>query len=198
MIKVKSIKKGIEVGADIPFQQNHGNVGRWVEEQLSNNGYQLSNGKGVDIPGLGVECKSRKVESNSPHTVGTMTIDTIIENKYEDSVIFEKFQQQYRVHYSDEGQIVLSSDMYDFSDPYIQQQIREAYEEGRKVIIAERLNDMFPARYIRGGDFGQFEVTESGNGYRFRIPNNAMKKIERMSKSSPIFNGLFETLDVTE
>ena len=195
MIKVKAIKKGIEVGADIPFQQSHGNVGRWVEEQLSTNGYVMSNGKGVDIPGLGVECKSRKVESNSPHTVATMTTNAIVTTKYEDSVIFEKFQQQYRVHYSDEGQVVLSSDMYDFSDPYIQQQIREAYEAGRKVIIDEITNDGYPPRYIRGGDFGQFEITESGGGYRFRIPHNAMKKIEGMSKSSSIFNGLFETLD---
>lgn len=195
MIKVKTIKKGIEVGTDIPFQQSHGNVGRWVEEQLSDNGYLMSNGKGVDIPGLGVECKSRKVESNSPHTVGTMTIAEIVLTDYEDSVIFEKFQQQYRVHYSDEGQIVLSSAVYDFSDPYIQKQIREAYEAGRKVIVDELDKEGYMPSYIRGGDFGQFEITESNNSYRFRIPHGAMKKIETMSKGASVFNNLFETID---
>jgi hypothetical protein len=195
MIKVKTIKKGIKVGTDIPFQQSYGNVGRWAEEQLANNGYVMSNGKGVDIPGLGVECKTRKVESNSPHTVGTMTIADIINTKYEDSVIFEKFQQQYRVSYSDEGQIVLSENVFDFSDPYIQQQIREAYECGRAEIAAETANDGFPPRYVRGGDFGQFEITESNNSYRFRIPNGAMKKIETISKGASVFNSLFETID---
>lgn len=195
MIKVKTIKKGIEVGTDIPFRQSHGNVGRWVEDQLAINGYTMSNGKGVDIPGLGVECKSRKVESNSPHTVGTMTVADIINTKYEDSVIFEKFQQQYRVNYSDEGQIVLSANVYDFSDPYIQQQIREAYENGRTILSAEMADDGYAPSYIRGGDFGQFEITESNNSYRFRIPHGAMKKIETMSKGSSVFNSLFETID---
>lgn len=197
MIKVKSLTKGIEVGTDIPFRQRSGNVGRWAEEQLADNGYTMSNGKGVDIPGLGVECKTRKVESNSPHTVATMTAEDIVNTKYEDSVIFEKFQQQYRVHYSNEGQVVLSSEIYDFSDPYIQERIREAYEAGRKV-IAEELSDGGWSKYIRGGDFGQFEITDSGNGYRFRVPHSGMKKIENMSKGAPMFNTLFETVDNVE
>ena len=124
-----------------------------------------------------------------------MTTAEIVLTDYEDSVIFEKFQQQYRVHYSDEGQVVLSSAVYDFSEPYIQQQIREAYEAGRKIITDELDSDRSMPRYVRGGDFGQFEITESGTGYRFRIPHNAMKKIETVSKGASVFNGLFETLD---
>ena len=167
--RVKELKKGIPVGTELPAQQRYGNIGRWVETELANNGYAVSNDKGVDMPDLGVEVKSRKKESNSNHTVGTMRIDEIIATDYPNSVIYEKFQQQYRVHYSDEGQVVTKEGIYDFSDNYIQRNVAEAYESGRKKIIENEENGYHPP-YVKGTGWGHWEITDSCGSYRFRIP----------------------------
>ena len=69
-MKVSKIKHGIPVGTEVPLKQWYGNVGHWVEEQLRENGYNINTGTGPDLLEYGVEVKSRKIESSSPHTVG--------------------------------------------------------------------------------------------------------------------------------
>ena len=191
MIRVTKIKNGIEPGTEIPERQHYGNIGRWAETVMENNGHNMEHGAGCDMPDYGVEMKTRKVESNSPHTVGTMRFDDIINSPYDQSLIFEKFQRQYRIHYSDEGQVVLSSEVYDLTEEFIQSKIREAYEEGRKKIIQNELNGFHPP-YVKGTEWGHFEVAESYSSYRFRIPNAAMKKIETAVKNAKTFKNLFE------
>ena len=133
--KVKTIKHGIKPGTSIPVKQHAGNVGRWAEQVLTDNGYVLDNSKGVDIPGLNTEVKTRKIESNSAHTIGTICINDIKTTDYVNSVIYEKFQQQYRVHYSDEQSIVVGERIFDFSDPHIQSKISEGYDIIKKEIL---------------------------------------------------------------
>jgi hypothetical protein len=191
MIRVTKIKNGIEPGTQIPERQKHGNVGRWAESVMEDHGYKIDHGAGCDMKKFGIEVKTRKVESSSHHTVGTMRFDDIIDSPYDQSLIFEKFQRQYRVHYSDEGQVVLSSEVYDLTEEFIQSKIREAYEEGRKKIAQNELDGFHPP-YIKGTEWGHFEVTESYTSYRFRIPNAAMKKIETAVKNAKTFKNLFE------
>jgi hypothetical protein len=191
MIKISKIKTGIPVGTDVPERQQFGNVGRWVHNKMKENGFDVVNGKGVDIPSIGVEIKSRKIESNSHHTVGTMNIKEIIYTPYDLSVVRDKFQKQYRVHYSDEGQIVTAEGLVDLTDDYIQDKIREAYEAGRKKIIENKENGYHPP-YVKGTEWGHFEITDSCGSYCFRIPNNAMKKIEKISKNANHFGNLFD------
>jgi hypothetical protein len=191
MIRVTKIKNGIEPGTVIPERQQNGNVGRWAEAVMEINGHNIEHGAGCDMPEYGVEMKTRKIESNSPHTVGTMRFGDIISKPYDQSLIFEKFQRQYRVHYSDEGQVVLSSEVYDLTEEFIQSKIREAYEEGRKKIAQNELDGFHPP-YVKGTEWGHFEVAESYSSYRFRIPNAAMKKIETAVKNAKTFKNLFE------
>lgn len=189
-MKLNKIKAGIPVGTEVPERQKCGNVGRWVENKMREQGWEVTNGAGVDIPKYNVEIKSRKIESNSHHTVGTMTINSIIVTPYEQSIIKEKFQQQYRVHYSDNRQIVVSEGLFDFSNEYIQSKICDAYEIGRKQIIKNAQQGSYPT-YVRGTEWGHFELTKGRDSYRFRIPNHSMKKIEQVSKNSNIFERLF-------
>jgi hypothetical protein len=191
MISVTKIKAGIPVGTDVPERQRYGNVGRWAQGVLRDNGFKIVEGKGVDIPELGVEVKSRKIESNSHHTVGTMSIDDIICTPYDLSNVREKFQKQYRVHYSDEGQVVVAEGIVDLRDDFIQGKVREAYEAGRKKIIQNEAQGFHPP-YVKGTEWGHFEIAQSYSSYRFRIPNHSMKKIEKVSKNAKIFNSLFE------
>lgn len=190
-MKLTKIKAGIPVGTHVPERQQYGNVGRWVESKMKEQGWEVVDGAGVDLPQYGVEIKSRKIESNSHHTVGTMTIDSIIVTSYEQSIIKEKFQQQYRVHYSDDQQIVVSEGLIDLSDEYIQSKICDAYETGRKQIIKNAQQGYHPT-YVKGTEWGHFEKSQSKNSYRFRIPNHSMKKLEQVSKNSNMFERLFD------
>lgn len=191
MIKITKIKKGIAVGTEIPDRQQYGNVGQWAENQLIENGYEINVGVGPDLAKFGVEVKTRKIESVSPHTVGSMTIQDIICTPYEQSNICNKFQTQYRVHYSDEGQVVTKEQIYDLTDECIQSKIREAYEIGRETITRNEKIGYHPS-YVKATSWGNFEIVESGQGYSFRIPHGAMKKIETISENTKVFHNLFE------
>ena len=190
-MKVAKIKHGIAVGTEVPERQQYGNVGYWVQEQLEEHGYKINTGSGPDLLEYGVEVKSRKIESSSPHTVGSSRIEDIIVTPYDQSVIKDKFQTQYRVKYSDEGQVVTEEGIYDLTDEYIQDRVREAYEAGRKKIAQNELNGYHPP-YVKGTEWGNFEITDSCGSYRFRIPDHAMKKIEKISRNSGLFGNLFE------
>ena len=191
MMRVSKIKKGIAVGTEIPERQRYGNIGQWAQDQLANHGYNINTGVGPDLAEIGVEVKTRKIESSSPHTVGSMRIEDIIHTPYDQSNICDKFQKQYRVHYSDEGQVVTGEHLYDLTDEYIQDKIREAYEAGRKT-IARNENFGYHPPYVKGTAWGNFEIVESCTGYSFRIPHGAMKKIETASKNAEMFNKLFK------
>jgi hypothetical protein len=187
-LRVKSIKNGIEAGTSIPFHQDGGNIGEWVEDQLSNNGHQVSDGNVPDLEDLGVEVKTRKIGSSSKHTIGKMTPKAIARTPYRKSSIFKKIQQQYRVKYDDDLQVVVSSEVFDFRDEFIQEYIEKAYEAGRAQIKEIIKNGHEFPSYITGTEFGHFNKQKTS--YQFRIPDAAMKKIEYIAKSR--FNKLFD------
>ena len=188
---IKTIKNGIKVGTEIPVRQKNGNVGRWAEKELAKHGHDVSNDRGVDMPREGIEVKTRKNESTSPHSVGSMRVDDIINIPYEHSHIYDKLQTQYRICYSDEGQVVTKEGLYDFSDPYLQDRFKEAYENGRKEIAADAINGFHPS-YIKGNEWGYWEQTGPYGSYTFRIPNGAMGKLEKIAENKPLFDKFFE------
>jgi hypothetical protein len=153
--------------------------GHEVENIMIQDGFPVDvHSKGADIKPLGVEIKNRDIDSASPHTVGSMTVDYVILNAYRDTYIAEKLQQQLRVKVK--NNVVQSADVYDFSSKTIQNLIQASYEAGRQLIInGDRSN------YICGGKYGYFErKTGSPNSYSFRLSNWAMKCIENISKST--------------
>ena len=114
-----------------------------------------------------------------------MTLDDIKVTDYEDSAIFKKFQQQYRV--KTEDGVIVEEHMYDFSGWFAQSLIKEAYETARKAVINGACGD-----YIPGGPYGYFERTNknSKTSYNYRLSDTAMKKMEAMANST--LNKLFE------
>ena len=188
---IKTIKNGITVGTEIPIKQLNGNIGRWAEKELVKNGHTISNERGVDMPLEGIEVKTRKNESTSPHSVGSSRVEDIIDNPYELSHVREKLQTQYRIRYDDNGQVVTKEGLYDFSDPYLQDRFKEAYENGRKQIAADAVNGFHPP-YVKGNEWGYWEQTGPYGSYTFRIPNSAMRKIEKIAENKPLFDKFFE------
>lgn len=179
-INVIKLNKAIEVGTIIPMEEINGNIGRWVEDRLEENGYSVNRGKGVDLKQLGVEVKTRKVGSTSGHTVGAMLPQDIINTQWEDSNIHDKIQRQYRVDHKINpltgDNIVVGTQVYDFTDFEIQARLKEAWEHCQGV-LAQGVN----SDYIRGTDkWAYLEMQDTGY-YQFRIPCGIMKRMERMS-----------------
>ena len=188
--KVVKINHGIPKGTNIPMKQDSGNVGKYVEGCLEDNGYPMNEGKGVDIPDLNLEVKTRKIESTSAHTIGTESIKNIKILGYSETVVYEKFQQQYRVTYSDTDSVVVDSKIVDFSDPLIQKEIKEGYDIIRSEILRGNRGT-----YITGNTCVCAEITKSGNSYRFRVPNGAMKKLLKIASTFGIRRKLFTQED---
>lgn len=179
--KVISLKAKI-VGETVP-PKTHGAAGRDIENKLCAQGFPMSNQPGPDIPAVGLEVKSRDIDSTSAQSVGSMLPEDIISTPYPKSVICKKLQQQYRVKHKD--QVIVSAEVYDFSPSYIQDRIERSYEAARQKIIAGDCSD-----YVYGGPYGYFERTVKGSrSYQFRVADGAVKKLESMASST--FNKFF-------
>ena len=186
-IKIKKLNTGSS-DLVVPEQRkgNEGNVGKWYEGHMARKGFRMNPGHGVDVPDLNLENKTRKRSSKAAHTTGTMTYDNIINTPYEKSSISQKLQQQNRMEYDNTFNVVTSESVYDFRDPYIQQKLKESYENARQILRNQ--GGPCPGTVI-GGEFGVFEW-KSGNTYAHRIPDSGMKQMKSMAKST--FNDLFE------
>jgi ABC-type phosphonate transport system ATPase subunit len=175
--KVISLKTNL-VGQSVPNKFG-GRAGKNVELKLIAEGFKVNQqSSGVDIENLGLEVKSRDVDSVSPQSIGSMLPEDICAKSYHETSICAKIQQQLRVKTKD--QKIISAEVYDFSSPVIQERIRESYEIARQKII-----DGNDSNYIAGGAYGYFERTVAGSrSYEFRLRDTAMKKIEKISKST--------------
>jgi hypothetical protein len=179
--KVVRLKANM-VGKSVPSNIN-GAAGRYIEKELGEQGYPMSNGPGPDIPVINMEVKSRDLDATSAQTIGRMTPEDIVTTPYQASVIHDKLQQQYRVKTKD--QIIVSAEVYDFSSQYIQEKIEQCYETARQKIIQGDTGN-----YISGGSYGFFErQTDGPRSYQFRFTDGAMKKLEAMAQST--FTKLF-------
>jgi hypothetical protein len=183
--KLTSIKEDL-VG--LPVCGSAHNIGRQVERIFNRLGFKLQNGAGPDIYIFGVEVKTRTEGAVSPETVGTMHEDDIIATPWEDTHIFQKIQSQIRVYHNKEK--ITRCELFDFSDSFIQKNLRDAYEKGRHQLIE---NYMLCGPYIPGNKWAYFEHCLDNDGrYQFRVRNNMYSKMERMSKSNDTFHNLFD------
>jgi len=155
-----------------------GTSGRTAEQKMQDRGYKLSKGAGVDMPNEQVEIKTRAVEATSPHTIATSKAEIYINTDYKDSLVFKKTQQQYRI--KTENDVVIVNKIYDFSNPYIQADLKHAYEECRKKLANGDRSDT-----IYGSKWGYLEKKKgTKSSYSFRVSNGAMKKMETISTST--------------
>jgi len=171
------------VGTSVPKQHN-GNVGRFVESKLEQVGHNVNKGKGIDLPEEELEVKSRKKKSKSAHSIGSITIDEIKSTAWDNTNLKQKCQRQFRISYDDVKSVISEAKIYDLTDNYIQEKLKEGYESGRKMIIEGNRND-----YIRSSKWTCFQ-RQTDNSYQFRIPDSAMKSILEISNNN--FRNLFQ------
>ena len=181
-LKLKSVKTTL-VGKKVPTRFD-GHAGRAIEHMLEADGFIINRRAVKDNPYF--EVKSRDLDATSAQTIGSMTLDSIKITAYKDSPIYEKTQQQLRV--KTQHNVIVSTELYDFSGWNTQSVLEQAYELARQRIINGDCNN-----YIYGGKFGYFERTNKDtNLWEFRLNDGAFRKLEAMSKSN--FNKLFEAI----
>jgi len=183
---VTKLNKAIEVGTIIPMTESGGNIGRWVEDQLEKNGYSVNRQKGIDLHQLGIEVKTRKIDSTSAHTVGSMSPYDIIDNDWlPGNNVFDKVQKQYRVKHQINpltgDNLVVSAQIYDFTDIEIQSKLKESWDHCRQVLVQ---NPNYTFEYIRGQDKWAYLELQNNGYYQFRITSGYMDKMEKISNTN--------------
>lgn len=194
-VKVRKLKiDDVLIGMAVP-KHHGGNVGRFVEDVLESNGYAVNRGHGCDlsIGNSGLEVKTRNVDTNADHTVGTMTITDICNTSYEDSNISAKMQQQYRVYFKDgDPGVVVNIKVCQFTDDCVQADLKKSYEEARSKLQTGQFDNAKQWVKVKGSAdcAGHFEK-KLGSSWAFRISDKAMKKFEAVD-ASRYYKDLFE------
>lgn len=189
--KVRQIKNLDKLIGQILPSTNGGASGRGLEKLITKVLHiPIDQGVGADIRVYNLEVKSRDIDSDADHTIGTMTISSILTSDYDQTHIKDKLQQQLRVKTKDN--VIVDATIYDFSRSDIQDQIRSSYEMARQGLIElHKVHGDDFADYLRihGGQFGGFEYKNNGS-FAFRISDAGMTKLETSAKS--MFGTLFE------
>jgi hypothetical protein len=179
--KVKQFKLAQQlIGQQLPTNKD-GHAGRALELLLETLGVTINKGAGADILAYGLEVKTRKETASSAQTVATMSIKDIINTPYKNSNVYKKFQQQLRIK-TNELDVIVSANIYDFDQPQIQDLIESAYEYARKQIVAN--NHIGYTSYV--GHWGYFEQCHlpQSDSYSFRFSVRDMEDLESMAHST--------------
>lgn len=196
--KIKSLKVNLSnIDFADPDKVNDGRNGKILEQEMIRQGYPIDQNGTVDMPGIGIEVKSRKSSTGAMHTIGTMTYDDILVTPWDKTPFKQKLQKQYRVTINKdefEGDINATGKVVDLTNPEIQKELEDAYEKCRAELIAQ--GDIYIGQTITaGGQYGKLEHKPGPNGtgksYALRIPDSGMKKLLTMANST--FNQLFES-----
>jgi hypothetical protein len=184
--KVKDFKLAQQLLGKVLPTNHGGHAGRALECLLESMGVTINRGAGCDIEIYGLEVKSRDIDATSPQTVATMSPDDIKKISYQDSIVYEKFQQQFRVY--TKNSVIIDARVHDFSPDHIQRLIETAYNNAQAQIILGTADD-----YVYGSEYGYFERTNpKSQSYSFRINAGAFEKLEGMAAST--YKTLFEEI----
>lgn len=188
--KIKEVKFLPDlIGKTLPTK-DFGKAGRALEDMIEQDyGITVNRGAGADSLIFGIEYKTRDLDSISPQTVATMSVDDIINTPYRESNVFKKFQQQIRVKTKDN--VIIEADLYDFRPDHIQEKIEAAYEHARSQLAKDKTMRATVSGPDGLGYWGYFENTNNRENSRsFRINPNGMEDYENMAKSN--FTRIFD------
>jgi hypothetical protein len=196
--KIKSLKVNLDnIDFVDPDKVNDGRNGKILEQEMIRQGYPIDQNGTVDMPGIGIEVKSRKSSTGAMHTIGTMTYDDILVTPWDKTPFKQKLQKQYRVTINKdefEGDINATGKVVDLSNPEIQAKLEEAYERNRMVLIIQ--NSIIKGQTVTaGGQYGKLEhkpgPSGTGRSYALRIPDSGMKKL--LTTANSTFEALFDS-----
>lgn len=187
--RVKTIKDNIEIGDTVPIFKKDCEVGQWVDKVLEEKGHNIDKNGIIDLPEFGVDNKTRKHGSKCSHTVGSMTIENIVNTPdWFETSYHQKSLNQNQIEWSDVFQEVVDVTILDMDLPEIQNPLKSAYDNMReKVLDGDR------SKNIKSDcGWAVFDGYNHHNSYRYRITDKAMKKIKNLSKSRNTRRKLFD------
>lgn len=180
--RVKKVKNTL-VGKTVPNNlYDNGATGRFIENELRKDGHHVDTTAIVDLPEYNVEVKSRLDTTKSSVTICSMTFDAIKKTSYKKSKVYQKTQRILVVNHNNSN--VTKTSTYDFTDPYIQEKIRNSYNYSRSQLVK--------TGKISTKGYGYFDPIKNSNSYKFRISNKGFAGLKTMSNNSQTFNKLFE------
>jgi hypothetical protein len=187
--RVKIIKDNIEIGTIVPVATNDAVVGQFIDSLMMSKGHVVDKYGHIDMPEYGSDNKVRKLRSNANHTVGSNTIDKIINTpNWKDTTFYRKSLNPNQITYDPDFNEVIKRKLVDFEINLIQQNLEEGYLDCREQLIAG-----CRAKEIKSKNgWVIFDGYNHHNSYRMRITNKAMKKIHNISGSRDTFQKLFE------
>lgn len=180
---IKNVNTGLKVGDRVPKQDpnNPGNVGNWVEKQLKKNGLDLKS-KGIDIPNLSVELKTRNVHATSAMTICKMKKDDIISLDFEKSFVRDCLENLLVIKYDNNTNKIVSIEVHNLTRiPIIYQLFDQCYTGAKNSIIRQDTTEC-TAR-VNKSSLAYFEFKKDSNEYQFRISNTGLRKVENFKKS---------------
>ena len=184
--KILDIKTSI-VGKKVTGDNDE--IGFQVEQMLKQEGWPVQSGTGPDIQLWGIEIKTRNIFATSMQTVGRITEKALKITPYDRSSIKQKIQRQIRVYHN--GLYIVDAQYYDFSQEYIQENLREAYEIGIQKVIEGCNTDWIPGKKNSWANF-EADKHATSKQYQFRISEKCYKKLEAMSRLT--FDNLFKVV----
>jgi len=189
--RVKTLKNNVKVGDQIPSPKNDGDVGRWVDDTLLENGYSIDKFGDVDLPIEGVENKTRKRGSKAAHNTGSMTVKDIKNTKnWYKTRYYKKTLNRNTVEWDADFDEVVGATCIDLDLPEIQEQLEKAYDNLRDKI----LNGDTRKNITSDCKTAVLDGYVSEGSYRYRISNKAMKEFESLSRTKTTRRNLFEGL----
>ena len=187
--RVKTIKNNIQKGVSVPASGKDSDVGIWIDAEMSKKGHRIDKNGIVDLPEYGIDNKSRKQGSRCHHTVGSMTINDILNTPtWYDTRYYKKSLNQNQITWHEDFLEVTNVSVVDMDLPEIQELLKRAYESLRdKIVSGDRRKNI-----TSNCGWAVFDGYNHPNSYRYRITDSAMKKIQNMSRSRDTRKNLFE------
>ncbi len=187
--RVKTIKNNIKIGTRIPKFEKDCDAGIWLDSKMASNGHYVDKNGLVDMPDYGIDNKSRKKGSHAHHTVGSMTVNDIINTaNFSSTRFFKKVQNQNQVTYDPVFNEISSVRIIDMDIELIQKNLADGYADCRRqLLLGNRDKEIKSAN-----GWVIFDGYVSDRSYRMRITNTAMKKIHNISSTRDTYSAFFE------
>jgi hypothetical protein len=187
--RVKIIKNNIEIGTKVPVATNDAVIGQFIDDLMMSKGHVIDKFGHIDMPEYGSDNKVRKLGSKANHTIGSNTIQTIIDTpNWKDTSFYRKSLNPNQITYDSDFNEVIDAKLVDMEIDLIQQNLEEGYLDCREQLIAG-----CRAKEIKSKNgWVVLDGYNHPNSYRMRITNKAMKKIHNISGSRDTFKKHFE------
>jgi hypothetical protein len=187
--RVKIIKDNIEIGTKVPTATNDAVIGQFIDSLMMSKGHVIDKFGHIDMPEYGSDNKVRKLGSKANHTIGSNTINKIINTPdWRDSSFYRKSLNPNQITYDSNFNEVIDAKLIDMEIDLIQNNLEEGYLDCREQLIAG-----CRAKEIKSKNgWVVLDGYNHHNSYRMRITNKAMKKIHNISGSRDTFQKHFE------